>query len=419
MKANSTFGVIFFTRKSKTNPEILTIYARITVNGQRTEISVKRTIKASQWDNSKGRAKNFTSSMRQLNRYLDQVYGQLLDCHKQLLDEFKIITPETVKKRYLGEDEQHKTLKELITYHNTSMVQVLKPGTMKNYYTTEKYIHRFLVEKLRVNDIYLQQLNYRFIVDFEQFLRTCKPKTRAELNNNGTMKHLERLCKMTNLALKMEWLEKDPFQKFQLKYIKSDRQYLTAKELQRLEKSHLKNRTLEKVKDIFVFSCYTGLAYVDVKELTVNQILKGINGGHWIHTKRAKTNEAVKIPLLPKAKEIIQKYKNSPETASIETLLPVYSNQKMNSYLKDIMKACGIAKHITFHSARHTFATTVTLANGVPIETVSKLLGHTKLSTTQIYARVLESKIHEDMQLLVRKLKPKSKKKPKRVALKG
>lgn len=406
MKTNSTFGVIFFTRKSRSNPDFLDIYVRITANRQRTEVSVKRSIEANLWDNAKGRAKGYTPDSRRLNAYLDEVYSQLLDCHNQLLSELKVITPDAIKKRFLGEDEQHKTLMQLVTYHNESMVHTLKPGTMKNYYTTEKYLKAFLREKLKVNDIYLKQLNYRFITDFEYYLRTCKPKTRKQQNNNGTMKHLERVRKMMNLALKLEWLEKDPFRKFQLKLTKADRQYLSEGELRHLEIFILKPERLEVVRDIFVFSCYTGLAYIDVKELTKDQILKGINGNLWIHTQRTKTNEAVKIPLLPKAKEILEKYRDYPYILE-GRLLPVYSNQKVNSYLKEIMAICGIPKNITFHSARHTFATTVTLANGVPIETVSKLLGHTKLSTTQIYARVLEGKIHEDMQILEGKLMSK------------
>ncbi|UGU15956.1 phage integrase SAM-like domain-containing protein [Sinomicrobium kalidii] len=239
MKTNSTFGVIFFTRKFGKNPQGLKIYTRITVNSRRAEISLKRSVEADLWDNAKDRAKGYSPENRRLNAYLDEVYSQLLDCHKQLLSELKVITPDAIKKRFLGEDEQQKTLMQLVTYHNESMVHTLKPGTMKNYYTTEKYLKAFLKEKLKVNDIYLKQLNYRFITDFEYYLRTCKPKTRKQQNNNGTMKHLERVRKMMNLALKLEWLEKDPFRKFQLKFTKTDRQYLTEHELQQLETTDL------------------------------------------------------------------------------------------------------------------------------------------------------------------------------------
>ena len=271
---------------------------------------------------------------------------------------------------------------------------------MKNYYTTEKYLNKFLNRKLKVNDIYLKQLNYRFIIDFEQFLRNYNPKTkRKTLTNNGVMKHLERFKKMTNLAIKLEWLSKNPFQQFQLKFEKYDRQYLTERELELIENTRFNNERLEKVKDIFIFSCYTGLSYIDVKKLTCHQLVRGIDNRYWIYTKREKTNETVKIPVLPKALEIIEKYKNTQKITNSGSLLPVCSNQKLNSYLKEISKACGIYKNITFHVARHTFATSVMLTNGVPIETVSKLLGHTKLSTTQFYARVIETKKKQQFSL--------------------
>ena len=220
------------------------------------------------------------------------------------------------------------------------------------------------------------------------------------LTNNGVMKHLERLKKMVNLAIKLEWIIKNPFNQFQLKFDKYDRQFLTERELELIENTHYNNGRLERVKDCFIFSCYTGLSYVDVKELSLNQLARGIDGNYWIFTKREKTNETVKIPILPRALEIISKYKITSERLNDEKVLPLCSNQKANSYLKEIADLCGIKKNLTFHMARHTFATTVTLSNGVPIETVSKLLGHTKLSTTQIYARVVEKKVSDDMALL-------------------
>ncbi len=352
------------------------------------------------WDVSKGRARGNTQNLRILNNYLDQVYGRILEGHKQLLEEHKMITPQAVKARYLGEGDQHKTLLELVEYHNTTMHTSLKPGTMKNYYSTKKYIDMFLADRLKTNDIYLKQLSYRFITDFEQYIRTYRPKkARKTCTNNGTMKHLERLMKMTNLAVKLEWLDKDPLRNYKLSFIKNERSYLTQREMDLIANTAFKSETYERVKDVFLFSCYTGLSYIDVKELVPIQLLIGIDGNYWLHTKREKTNEAVKIPLLPKAKEIVEKYKQ--ESMTTEKLLPVLSNQKTNQYLKEIIKVCGIHKHVTFHTARHTFATTVTLSNGVPIETVSKLLGHTKLSTTQIYARLLQKKVGEDMNLLI------------------
>lgn len=363
---------------------------------------------------ARNRGRGNIQKIRVLNAYLDHVQNQLLDSQKQLLEEGKVVSADAIKARYLGEDDNRKTLRELIAYHNISMKTVLKHGTMKNYGTTEKYLHRFLEQKLRTKDIYLKQLGYRFICDFEQYLRTYRNKNKQlMLSNNGVMKHLERFKKMINLAVKLEWMPKNPFQQFQLKFEKFDRQYLTERELELIESTSYNNERLERVKDIFIFSCYTGLSYVDVKELTISQITLGIDNTHWIFTKREKTNEMVKIPILPQAKAIIEKYKMAIEKKEEQPLLPLCSNQKANSYLKEIAKDCGIHKNITFHVARHTFATTVMLSNGVPIETVSKLLGHAKLSTTQLYARLVESKISEDIQNLLIRFETKKQKERK------
>ena len=400
MRTETTFGVIFYTRKKRNNPKMLDIYARVTVNTERAEISLKKDIHFSLWDNYRGRVKGNTAKAALINAYIEQVYGLLFASYKEVHLKGELITAKSVKLCFLGEGEERKTLMELVKYHNSNMHTTLKQGTTKNYYSTEKYLIKFLKEKKKSSDIWLSQLNYRFIVDFEHYIRTYRPKkARKTCGNNGTMKHLERLMKIVNLGVKMEWLEKDPFQNYKLNFIKNERSYLTQREIDLIVDTTFTSDAYERVKDVFLFSCYTGLSYVDVKELRTDQLLIGIDGNSWLHTKREKTNESVKIPLLPKAKEIAEKYEVNKNV--LGKLLPVLSNQKTNQYLKEIVKACGIHKHITFHSARHTFATTVTLSNGVPIETVSKLLGHSKLSTTQIYARVLQKKVAEDMGMLI------------------
>lgn len=408
MKTKSTFTIIFFTRKSRSNSNQLSIYVRITVNGKRSEMSLKRSIEQNQWDNTKNRGRGNSETARILNAYLDGVYNKLLQCHKELIEEDKVLSSDAIKSRYLGEDDNSKTLKELIAYHNGNMVHVLKAGTMKNYYTTERYLQKFLRKKKRLKDIYLKQLNFRFITDFEHYLRTYKnSKKQLMLSNNGVMKHLERFKKMINLAIKLEWMHKNPFSQFQLKYDKYDRAYLNERELELLENTEFTSDRLQKIKDCFVFSCYTGLCYADVKGLTESNIVKGIDSNNWIYTRREKTDEQVKVPILPKAWAILEKYRTMQAMNLTRNLLPISSNQKTNAYLKEIVKACGVQKNISFHVARHTFATTVMLSNGVPIETVSKLLGHAKLSTTQIYARVVETKISEDISNLLERFKQK------------
>ena len=408
MQTSKTFSIHFWLSMAKEKNDLAPIYARVTVDGKRAEISLKRSTSVTYWDTRSKRANWRTSEGKALNVYLDQVYADLLECHKQLLSESKYVTAQAIKARYLGEDEQHKTLLQLVSYHNENMVSVLKPGTLKNYYTTERYIKRYLKDKLKINDIYLKQLSYKFIIDFEQFLRNGKSINRSQpLRNNGVMKHLERLKKMMNLALRLEWIEKDPFVRYSLKFTKHQRAFLSKSELETLESGELTKEVHRKTRDIFVFACYTGLSYIDVKLLSENHIVRGIDGDYWIFTKREKNNEAVKIPLLDKAMDILQKYDQGIDNSQ-EKLLPVFSNQKINEYLKEIACILNIKKQLTFHAARHTFATTITLSNGVPIETVSKLLGHTKLSTTQIYARVLEQKVSVDMRSLRSKLNIKN-----------
>ncbi len=405
MKTKQTFTIIFFTRKSRSIPNLLSIYVRITIRSERAEISLQRSIETKEWDNGKGRAKGTSEKARILNAYLDQVYVKLLQCHKELLEEDKIVSSMALKQRFFGEDDVSKTLVDLIAYHNETMTHILKKGTTKNYYTTEKYVSSYLRTKLKTNDVHLKHLNYRFIADFEQYLRKSSDKRKQlALGNNGVMKHLERFKKLVNLAVKLEWIAKNPFDQFQLKFNKFDRVFLTERELKLIEDTTFMHNRLEQVKDFFIFSCYTGLSYIDLKELTPDHITRGIDNNYWIYTRREKTDELVKIPILPKAWEILQKYRNNHYS---DKLLPLFSNQKINVYLKEIATGCGIRKNITFHVARHTFATTVMLTNGVPIETVSKLLGHTKLSTTQIYARVVESKISEDIGNLLERFKAK------------
>jgi len=399
MRTDSTLGVIFFTRKKRNNPERLDIYVRITVNKQRAEFSIKRDIAVCNWDIFRCRAKEIDHNHILLNTYLDDVHAEVLNAHKQLHSERKVITAKGIKLRYFGEDEERMTLMKAVEYHNQNINNELRAGTLKNYFSTENYLREFLQEKHKTDDIYLIQLNYRFIVNFENYIRTYKPKKdRRTCTNNGVMKHLSRLMKITNMSIRMEWLEKDPFKNYKLRFVKKERDYLTERELDMLENTFFKPIGLKRVKDVFMFGCYTGLSYIDIWKLVPDQILTGIDRNKWIHTKRAKTNEPLKIPLLPKAREILERYRE--ESKHTGKLLPVYSNQKTNKNLKEIATACGIHKKITFHVARHTFATTVTLSNGVPIETVSKLLGHTKLTTTQVYARVLQKKVGEDMQNL-------------------
>lgn len=399
----TTFSTTFILRTAKTRDGVTPIYCRITVDGNRSEFSIKRSIAEKNWD--AGKVKGNGEDARSLNSYLKQVEAKVFEHYRDQLADDKLITADGLKNAYLGIKADQYSLIHLIEYHNTHLKDTLEWGTLKNYMTTQKYVKEFLKNRVKTSDILLNHLSYKFLADFEFFLRSYKPVDHhSPMGNNTVMKHIERLRKMINVAIKNEWLERDPFAKFQAKFIRNDREFLSQEDLDKLECKEFKVLRLAWAKDLFVFSCYTGLAYCDVMRLTSQNISLGIDGKYWIMTNRKKTNQPVRVPLLQKAFDIIEKYRNHSRALASGTLFPNLSNQKLNAYLKEISDFCGIEKNLTFHLARHTFATTVTLTNGVPIETVSKMLGHTSIRTTQIYAKVIESKVSQDMEVLRAKL---------------
>lgn len=410
MKTSHTFSILFWINKSRATNNKAEIFVRITVNGKRANISIKRKINIDLWDNLNKKAKGKTKESQVINQHLYLVQARLLNIYQDLKYKGDLITPQLVKSLYNGENINSKTLLELLEYHNRKIENTLAPGTIRNFGITENYINRFLKNNLKTTDIYLRQLNYKFISDLEMFLVNYYPKGHHKaMSHNTVMKHLQRLRKIINLAYQLEWIDRDPFLRWKPTFEQKQREFLTANELNNIETYNFLIERLDRVRDLFIFSCYTGISYSDIMELTNNNLIVGTDGNNWIITKRLKTKISVRVPLLGPAMSLLDKYKNHPITLYSKTLLPKITNEKTNLYLKEIANAVGIKKNLTFHMARHTFATTVTLSNGVPIETVSKMLGHTKLGTTQIYARVLDKKISEDMLALQKKLKIKLK----------
>lgn len=247
--------------------------------------------------------------------------------------------------------------------------------------------------------MYLTEVTHKFITDYEFYLKTIQG-----LQHNSAMVNIKKLKKIIRQCVANDWLNKDPFKSYKITTKETNRNFLLKDEVETLRHKNFAARRLEQVRDIFLFSCYTGLSYTDVMTLTQKDISIGIDGEQWIFTTRIKTDTASRIPLLPVAKDILNKYAHEPEIIHSGRLLPKLTNQRLNSYLKEISDLCGFNKELTFHCARHTFATTVTLTNGVPIETVSKMLGHKSLRTTQIYAKILDNKVSDDMKALRHKL---------------
>ncbi len=398
MSPSSTFSILIWINFSRAKNNSAELYARITVNSKRANISLKKKIDINTWDKAKSRVKGNSQEARIINQYIEQTKSSIFQTYQELKSERKLITAQLIKARFLGTDNEKQTIQGVIKYHNEYLAHKLHKDTLRSYKTSQRYILEFIKGKYKTSDVYLENLNYQFIIGFENFLRNyvCK-KSLRKIGNNTTIKHIKRLRKMINMAIALEWLNKDPFIKFKAKLEKREREFLTQIELEFIEDYESKISRLDLVKDLFLFSCYTGIAYVDIMELTNKNILKGIDGNLWIETTRVKTKTTVRLPLLEVPETILSKYKTDIRAIAIDKLFPKISNQKLNSYLKEIADLCGIKKNLTFHMARHTFATTVTLTNGVPIESVSKMLGHTKLTTTQIYAKVVESKVSDDM----------------------
>ena len=408
MKTSNTFSILFWINSSRATNNKAELFARITVNGKRANIGLKRKVSTTQWDTKAKKVIGNSSASREINNHINSVQAALYGIYQKLKYSEKFITAQLIKSIYNGEDEGAKTIEDILTYHNRKIENTLAPGTIRNFGVSENYINRYLKQKHKTDDIYLKQLNYKFISDFETFLMNYFPKGHPKaMSHNTVMKHLQRFRKIITLAYHLEWIEKDPFIRWKPTFEAKQREFLSPNELSNLETYKFLVERLERVRDLFIFSCYTGISYADIIKLTNNNIVLGIDGSKWVSTKRQKTKTPIKIPLLEKAEFILEKYANHPVTIVSETLLPVITNEKINLYLKEIADAVGITKNLTFHMARHTFATTVTLSNGVPIETVSKLLGHTKLATTQIYARVLDKKNSDDMNKLRDKVERK------------
>jgi site-specific recombinase XerD len=319
--------------------------------------------------------------------------------HNKLVMEGKSTDAQSIKNSFLGLTEKKYSLIETFNYHNERMKSVIgidvELGTYKKFETVLGKIERFIEKFYHRDDLFLDELNFKFITDFEYFM-----KTEDSVKHNTALRYIRCLKKIIILALNNEWITRNPFVNYKCQYTRVNREVLTDEELTTMWKKDIGIPRLDEVKDIFLFCCYSGYAFIDVEKLSRKDLGRGIDGDYWIFTERKKTGVTSNVPMLPKAMEIIQKYADHKGCINSDKLLPVKSNQKMNAYLKEVAAICGITKNLTMHMARHTFATTVTLSNGVPIETVSKMLGHTKLATTQIYAQVLDNKVSADMQKL-------------------
>lgn len=388
-------------RKYESGP--IPIYLRITIDKEVVELCISRKCEAKTWDKKGERVTGKSEEVRELNHHISTFRMKVFEARLQLIEQSKPVTATTIKNLLIGREEKTRQILEVFRQHNDQLAALVgkefSAGTLERYQTSLRHTASFIKWKYGVEDMSIQKLDFEFVSDYEFWL-----KSERNCGHNTAIKYIANFRKIVLRCVRNGWLQKDPFTGFKMTKREVDRVALTEAELQKIIEKDFGIERLSLVRDIFIFCCFTGLAYADVKKLKRNEIQIGIDGGKWIFTKRQKTDAASRIPLLPTTLALLEKYKGHPQCKKSDNLLPVLSNQKMNSYLKEIADACGIAKCFTFHIARHTFATTVTLGNGVPIETVSKMLGHKNLRTTQHYAKILDKKVSDDMAVLKQKL---------------
>jgi site-specific recombinase XerD len=383
--------------RSKSNKEgEHPIYCRVTVQGKSREFSTQIWCLDNKWHVASSKLLGTKEAIKTANHTLSTIRLNLMNIRTKLLAEGKLITAENVVNIHLGKTGKKYTLIEVHEYHNEQHVKKLlgkdyAPGTYERYKTSLDHVKQFLFYKYKVNDILLTEMNPSLANDYEFYLKTVK-----NCAHNTTMKYIKNLKTIVFFAMKREWLDSNPFANYRGKLERIDKQYLTEKELKAIEAKQFDNDRLNEVRDVFIFCCYTGLAYSDVAKLSKQNIIIGINGGKQITIRRTKTNTLANIPLLDKAAQLLEKYQSDEYCICYDRLLPVKSNQKQNAYLKEIANICGCNKTLTTHMARHTFATLM-LTKGVSIESVSSMLGHTNIKTTQIYGKIIEEKVVNEM----------------------
>lgn len=400
MKKN-TFKILFYLRSNQINKDgTAAIMCRIAVDGEYARLSTKLSVDPAIWNSKASKAEGRGAKINELNGRIDDMRVVIKEHYYDLLQRHGYVTAEMVRNAYMGITAREESLVPLYKEHLEETKKLV--GLSKAHPTYQKYermyrrVVEFMKSKYNITDIPLREIKQTFITDLEFFLRT-----EYKYKQNTIYKCMKFFRQVINKAIRAGLITVDPFIGYRIICERVDRGYLTEDELKRMMAKKFDTPRLEQVRDIFIFACFTGLAYIDLANLTGDKIQKMFDGRLWIVTHRQKTNTKVTVPLLAPALSIIKKYQGQAKDGKV---LPIISNQKLNGYLKEIADVCNIHKNVTFHMARHTFATTMTLGKGVPMESVSKMLGHTNIHTTQIYARITADKISKDMDSLSKSL---------------
>jgi site-specific recombinase XerD len=375
------------------------IYLRITINGERAELSTNRKVNPELWDKASQRVAVRTEPARIINTALNNLVSKVEKYFSNLDVKDELISVQQIIAELKGKSQNQMTIIKAYEFYITRLEELAgveyTPNTIKVYKSSLNGLKDFILHKYNKTDIRLCDLNNVFFESYATYLKSIK-----DLNQNSTARHLKNLSSVLNKAVYNKWVPQNPCKGYSFGYVNPPRSYLTEEEIDAIYQKEFTINRLARVRDVFIFQIYTGLSYCDMVELTEDNIEIGIDGKRWIVIHRKKTGTRSSIPLLPRAQEVLDRYQTEPSCIAEHKLLPVCTNQRMNGYLKEIADLCEITKPLTTHIARHTFATTVTLSHGVPIETVSKMLGHSDLKTTQIYSKVVDRKIADDMKRL-------------------
>ena len=393
----SSFSILFSIRESKARKNGNTpIEVTITVNGERCSFSTGKQIKVTSWDKNRQLVKGKDEEATSLNNYLKSVGAKLYEKEAELLDRGFIITAQLLYDAYFDKVEclKERSLLSVLEEHNTerkAMVgKTVAPATYWIFEYTGRLLREFIPKKYNREDLYLRELNIGFIQGFHSFLLSEK-----KMGQNSCTKHLKFLKKLLNLAVANSYISYNPVNAYKVEREPVEMDFLDEEELRKIINFDTPIPRFEKARDFFLFGCFTGLSYIDIKTLAPEHFEKDSAGRIWIKKRRIKTGVLSRIPLLPIAKLILDKYKGG------EKLLPIQAPADINKYLKDIAILCGINKRICFHTSRHTFASTVTLANNISLEVVSKMLGHTNTRMTAHYAKLIDKCISEQMDKLM------------------
>ncbi|WP_339921336.1 site-specific integrase [uncultured Flavobacterium sp.] len=399
----SSFGLVFFLKIPRNESKIRTIYLRITVDGIPKETSTKRKWDISRWDQKLERAIGTKEDAKSINFFLESLTLKINEYKTENMYSGKLITSQKVMDYILGKNAARAKVLEEFQKHNDEMTALLgkgyAKGTLDRFTITINHLRAFIRLKFNTEDLEFSDLNLEFIKDFQFYLRSVR-----NCSNNTTLKYIANFKKIVLRAIDNEVILKDPFKNFKSKKSKIIKKPLSTQELYELERHYFSTDRLNVVRDVFVFQCHTGLAYIDVYQLKKTDIKVGVDKLSWIMSERQKTGSSTNVPLLPQALEIIKKYKEHPLCLQRGTVLPVASNQKMNEYLKEIAILCAFPFTLNTHMARRTFGSTVTLQNNVPINVVKEMLGHSSVKQTEAYAITEQVTVGREMALLNKRL---------------